>query len=237
MIVLHGVWGKGDSRWTFYLWGETSVDGNKSDIIEQGPSSKHHPFSATTQELHKVAKVNSSRIATELVLPTFKNHKKPQPSTPLLGQVDYGNQLQLNKWVVDCLAIESVDALIYLKNISELTDNHDISYGQDLTCWSEVAKFSLELLIRQRFIPSVESLDLHDDNNSSRRKYLATWRPIITDARDSNRLKILEESMPPACCAFNTAILSRMLLLNVLQSLIDNSIRRNGVRVEYKDAF
>jgi SNF2 family DNA or RNA helicase len=229
MIVLHGVWGReGDSRWTFYLWGERSVDGNKSHIIEQGASSKHHPFSATPQELHKVAKVTSSPIAIELILPTFKKHKKPQPSTPLLGQVDYGNQLQLNKWVVDCLAIESADALIYLKNISEHTDNHDISYGQDLTYWSEVAKFSLELLIRQRFIPSVESLEqiLHDDNNRSRRKYSATWRPITTDARDSNRLKILEGSMPPACCAFNRAILPRMLLLNVLQSLIDNSIRR-----------
>ena len=226
MIVLHGIWGRAeDSKWYFYLWGETSVDNDKAVIIKQRFSFRH-PFNASNEELHKVAKVTSSFSTIELVLPTFKKQKKPQPSTPLLGQVEYGNQLRLNKWVVDCLVIDSADAMIYLKNIDEHLDNHDISYGDDLVFWSEVAKFSLDLLIRQRFIPSIQFSEhlLHDDNR--RRKYWATWVPIINDIKDSHRLKLLEESMPPVCRALNSRILPRQLLLNVLQSSIDGSIRR-----------
>ena len=225
MIVLHGIWGRAeDSKWYFYLWGETSVDNDKAVIIKQRFSFRH-PFNASSEELNKVAKVTSSFSTIELVLPTFKKQKKPQPSTPLLGQVEYGNQLRLNKWVVDCLVIDSADAMIYLKNIDEHLDNHDISYGDDLVFWSEVAKFSLDLLIRQRFIPSIQFSEhlLHDDN---RRKYWATWVPIINDIKDSHRLKLLEESMPPVCRALNSRILPRQLLLNVLQSSIDGSIRR-----------
>ena len=225
MIVLHGIWGRAeDSKWYFYLWGETSVDNDKAVIIKQRFSFRH-PFNASSEELHKVTKATSSFSTIELVLPTFKKLKKPQPSTPLLGQVEYGNQLRLNKWVVDCLVIDSADAMIYLKNIDEHLDNHDISYGDDLVFWSEVAKFSLDLLIRQRFIPSIQFSEhlLHDDN---RRKYWATWVPIINDIKDSHRLKLLEESMPPVCRALNSRILPRQLLLNVLQSSIDGSIRR-----------
>jgi hypothetical protein len=226
VIVLHGIWGRAeDSKWYFYLWGEISVDDNdKVSIIKQRFSFRH-PFNASCEELHKVAKVASSFSTVELVLPTFKKQKKPQSSTTLLGQMEYGNQLLLNKWVVDCLVIDSADAMIYLKNIDEHLNNHNISYGDDLVYWSEVAKFSLDLLIRQRFVPSVKFSEhlLHDDN---RRKYLATWIPIITDIKDSQRLKLLEDSMPPVCRVLNSRILPRQLLLNVLESLIDGSIRR-----------
>ena len=226
MIVLHGIWGREqDSKWRFYLWGETSAASNKTDVVKQRRSFKH-PFNATAQELHKVTNVTSSSAITELLLPTFKMQNKPQPSTLLLGHLEYNDQVWLKKWVVDCLAIDSADALSYLKSINEHIDNHDISYGEDLAYWGDVAKFSLELLIRQRFIPSVKFSDyvLYDDN--SRGKCWARWVPIITDARDSDRLKVLEESMPPACRALDSTILPRPLLLNVLQSSIDALIRR-----------
>lgn len=226
MIVLHGIWGRAeDSKWYFYLWGEISVDYNdKLSIIKQRFSFRH-PFNASCEELHKIAKVTSSFSTIELVLPTFMKHKKPQPSTILLGQKEYGKQLLLNKWIVDCLVIDSADAMIYLKNIDEHLNNRDISYGDDLIYWSEVTKFSLDLLIKQRFIPSVKFSEhlLHYDN---RRKYLATWIPIITDIQDSQRLKLLEDSMPPVCRALDSRILPRQLLLSVLESLIDGSIRR-----------
>ena len=223
MIVLHGTWGReGESKWTFYLWGETSLCSDKAAVVGNQRLSFRHPFSASSQELHKVARLTSSSGTIELVLPTFNKQKRPQPSTQLLGQVEYGNQLQLDKWVVECLAIDSADALSYLKNIDEHPDNHDISYGYDMVYWSEVAKFSLDLLIRQRFVPGVQ---FYDDDN--RGKCWATWVPIINDVKDSDRLKTLEESMPPVCRALNSAILPpRQLLHNVLQSLIDGSIRR-----------
>ena len=221
MIVLHGTWGReGDSKWIFYLWGETSQCGDESAVVNQRLSFRH-PFSASSQELHKVTRLTSSCGSIELVLPTFNKQKRPQPSTQLLSQVEYGNQLRLNKWVVECLAINSADALGYLKSINEHPDNRDILYGYDLLYWSEVAKFSLDLLIRQRFIPGIK---FYDDDN--RKKCWATWVPIFNDVKDSDRLKILEESMPPVCRALNSAILPRQLLRNVLQSLIDGSIRR-----------
>jgi len=226
MTVLHGTWGRAeDSNWFLYLWGETSVDNNYKESVIKQPFSFRHPFNVSCEELQKVAKVASSFSTIELVLPTFKKQKRPQPSTTLLGQMEYGNQLLLHKWVVDCLVIDSADAMNYLKNINEHTNNHGISYGDDLVYWSEVTKFSLDLLIRQRFIPSVKFSEhpLHDDN---RTKYLATWFPIITDIKDSQRLKILEDSMPPVCRALNSRITPRQLLLNVLESLIDRSIRK-----------
>ena len=60
MIVLHGIWGRAeDSKWYFYLWGETSVDNDKAVIIKQRFSFRH-PFNASSEELHKVAKATSS---------------------------------------------------------------------------------------------------------------------------------------------------------------------------------
>ena len=221
MIVLHGTWGReGDSKWIFYLWGETSQCGDESAVVNQRLSFRH-PFSASSQELHKVTRLTSSCGSIELVLPTFNKQKRPQPSTQLLSQVEYGNQLRLNKWVVECLAINSADALGYLKSINEHPDNRDILYGYDLLYWSEVAKFSLDLLIRQRFIPGIK---FYDDDN--RKKCWATWVPIFNDVKDSDRLKTLEESMPPVCRALNSAIHPRQLLRNVLQSLIDGSIKK-----------
>src|SRR5207253_4375901 len=56
--------------------------------------------------------------------------------------------------------------------------------------WSEAARLALELLARQRFVPTlVETEDA----------FAARWEPLWDDPKDARRLAQLTASMPPAC--------------------------------------
>ncbi|PIU68843.1 MAG: ATP-dependent helicase, partial [Armatimonadetes bacterium CG07_land_8_20_14_0_80_40_9] len=69
----------------------------------------------------------------------------------------------------------------------------EILFGQDIRYWSSVARFTLELLARQRFIPSIKST-----NNEIK----AIWKPVINHPNDLERLRILTDSIPAVCCLF-----------------------------------
>ncbi|TAK28691.1 MAG: DEAD/DEAH box helicase [Chloroflexota bacterium] len=89
--------------------------------------------------------------------------------------------------------------------------------GEDLAYWIVVARFALELLHRQRFIPTLHKEDL---------RYLALWRPLLDEETDARRFDALVRSMPPMgrALAWNVAASApapRELLRAFLEATVD----------------
>jgi SNF2 family DNA or RNA helicase len=97
--------------------------------------------------------------------------------------------------------------------------------GPDLTYWGLVAKFALELLARELFMPGLRP----DDD-----KVRAVWFPVLSAPKDLSRFRLLAEGMPPACRAIIRerggmsdliAPNARMVLQDFFEHLIDSVVR------------
>jgi SNF2 family DNA or RNA helicase len=69
-----------------------------------------------------------------------------------------------------------------------LTLDPEDQMGDDLRFWQIAARFTLELLARERYVPNI------DDKN------VATWQPVLT-GDDRGRFVRLARAMPPVCRA------------------------------------
>jgi superfamily II DNA or RNA helicase len=96
--------------------------------------------------------------------------------------------------------------------LSGLPEGEDPSLGSDLRFWARAGKFVLELLARQRFAPGLRDGE-------------ARWRPVLDDPRDGERIRLLAESMPPACRAARPNVARRALLLDFIATLVDAAVR------------
>jgi hypothetical protein len=63
--------------------------------------------------------------------------------------------------------------------------------GGDLRFWSQIARWSLDLLSRSKFLPILER---QRDNT-----VIASWRSLLDSAVDSSRLEKFAALMPAAC--------------------------------------
>jgi len=96
----------------------------------------------------------------------------------------------LTPWDINTLALYSDDALDFLVSLPSQSP-HGFAFGSSLRFWVEAAKFSLELIVRQCFIPTVT-----EDKGA----FQAAWEAVIND-EDSERVQLLSNSMPPSCRA------------------------------------
>ena len=206
MQVLHGT--RLNSAYTdedsgFVLWAETSQE---RPAQKSGRSSarrvKPHPFALSVETLHRAwldllpsadetFKTDVRKSTVVVQLPSLSNG--PQPSPGLLREAEEGRgrKLKLSPWRVDVLRVPPVDVpglLIGLPSEDDTTPG--IKIGADLRFWGLAARFALELLARQRYVPALLKQD---------HRYLAVWQPQLSDPADEGRLNKLAEAMPPIC--------------------------------------
>jgi len=234
-IVLHGTWVPDDQG--FFFWGESR---SKSSNLKSPKHSKKdkqrrskkaplkHPFCASEKELIDIFKsinLGLNLHTKELIalLPSSK-HIPEVSSTPVKGKKT------LSTWKVPCIGFPTHEAFIWLTllpadgSISPAYDpSTPKSLGDDILFWSSTAKFGLELIARQRFIPSVRK--------SGNRLY-GVWYPVFNYIDDNKRLALLGESMPPVCGAlknngssFADEFSPRELIIDFLNAAIDETIR------------
>ncbi|PKP59547.1 MAG: ATP-dependent helicase [Candidatus Altiarchaeales archaeon HGW-Altiarchaeales-2] len=203
-IILHGVWQTENKK--FFIWGETFKPVEKSKIKNQ----KIHPFASGTNEILNflMSFFNFKKVCSErsllLYLPTSKN--LPLLSTSLSSPSD---EIHLAQWNVPGIEISAGDALFLLSQIS----TNEKCMGNDISFWSTSAKFCLELIARQRFIPFVA------------RNKTAKWRMIFNYTDDAKRYKILINSIPYACFSYGNKISPDKILEDFLNTCADESIR------------
>ncbi|MCC7371180.1 MAG: DEAD/DEAH box helicase [Chloroflexi bacterium] len=82
--------------------------------------------------------------------------------------------------------------------------NQELALGSDARYWRSVAKLALELVARERFVPTLDA----------RAGLRARWRPVLIDPRDASRFALLARAMPPACRAIGDATQSAETVLS-----------------------
>lgn len=110
--------------------------------------------------------------------------------------------VQLATWQVTGLTLGALDALKFLTRTRRQRPTppggeaaHRLRLGNDTLYWSNAAKFALEMLIGQHYVPALR-------RNGATGLY-AIWRPALLDDRLRRRFEALIETMPPVCRAYN----------------------------------
>ena len=138
---------------------------------------------------------------------------------------------ELQPWQVTGLTLEPFHTLAFLNRI---TDRRLIEIpsptsllrharlGNDLLFWSHAAKFVLELLAGQHYLPG-----LIPDRSG---RFWAAWQPFLLDGTLRERLEFLVAAMPPICRAYELQSLEEapspgQLLEQFIGALINRAIR------------
>lgn len=147
---------------------------------------------------------------------------------------------RLMAWQVTGLALTAKAALDLLTHFAEDSALHGGAAGAaawqrsrrnlwqqlraapDLTYWSHAAKFALELLIGQHYVPGLYTDALGN--------FAALWQPTLNDPQIVERFDQLTAHMPPLCRAYNLeapeqATSAKALLEDFITTLVDVSVR------------
>lgn len=236
MIVLHGTWqahSAEGTEGTFYLWGETSERPASPKRRGRRPARAKpsgHPFQMSPAEIQ--AQV------TALVgdLPAWQEEavrwvrlpsrgQRPLSSPELLQEaLESGRgKVGLATWEVTTLPLEPAAALTLLARLPEQTSPAPgVALGADLRYWREAGKFALELLARQRFLPSLQP--------AAEGTGRVGWEPVWEGA-EAERLARLAAAMPPLCRALASPgeegppPVPRKLLDHFLRATVDAAAR------------
>ena len=235
MLILHGCWvPSGDPLKSghFFVWGENTAAYYPGKRRGRQPKSiPSHTLAAPEREiLDIIREIADKKILLQgylvprknvMMLPANPGYLPVSPRLAgILDQRPGGSGLgsgpdggaELSPWVVPGLALPAQVAVSFLSRLSISNQSKDRMWGDDLLFWSLAGKFTLELLIRQRFIPSVLSVNSKVGRGTAipggageRRRgdvnYAAAWLAVFRDPEDFRRLTLLGEAMPPLCRA------------------------------------
>ena len=239
MSIIHGSWIVNSGQNYFFIWGEAwrSLVHQKFTLNKSGDFV--HPFDLSKQELldlcdsHKLGiadLLDKGKWQTQLVgMPTIvegkDDSKKIQPV--FAGDIVKSEaSLDLYLWEVKGFKLTPVRAieLLQVTSFNSLQANTQYLAG-DIHYWSHVYRWTLDLIVRQKFLPGVE-VKIGKKASSK-----AVWQPIIDSEVDRVRLAKFTQTMPEACLAYLDAEDSQVdttdeeLLLRSLGIMLDERLR------------
>lgn len=232
MAILHGSW---QNQGYLIIWGETW---RRIATEEYSPASiSPHPLGMNGAELQEFLqtlqqkRILKSAIAplvqaeeVKLALPTLVQDTIPIPQhSGATAQTE--ESLYLYPWIVEAICLEPLVALQFLQALPlGITSTEETGLGEDLRYWSHVARWSLDLQARCKFLPILEQKS---------EGYIARWQPLLDSSVDRLRLLKFTQAMPGSSCywgngeypAVDLPLDPQALLLNFLQSSIDANLR------------
>ena len=247
MAILHGSWIPGDHSHLF-VWGETwrplaSVE------LDHEAGIYSHPWAMTRQELKSFLDAHNLSLgilktnhapATEtkqnnwhsqiIALPT-QTAQNGEPTYPLLSTkmpvANAESALTWQWWQVEGFNLKSLAAIKFLQALPLGSFKAADAYvGGELRFWSQVCRWSLDLLSRGKFLPGL---------SGSNDEMVACWQPLLDSAVDQARLDKFTALLPSACRAYQEmgqgdsssflALNQRELLLAFLSYVVDAQVR------------
>ncbi|WP_413165494.1 DEAD/DEAH box helicase [Capilliphycus salinus ALCB114379] len=200
MAILHGSWLQ-QSTSSFLIWAENwrRITPNE---FKTADGILDYPFALSATELKKGLKeqqlsVESNRVVSEiLALPTELSQKtglNPLQSNPQLDSEKHLESVCLYPWKIEGICLNSTEAFEFLQSLplGNLTTENSF-LGSDLQFWSHLSRWSLDLLARSKFLPSLTS-------NPSKDSVFAQWKPLLDSATDQARLIRFSKQIPSAC--------------------------------------
>ena len=183
------------------------------------------------RDAHSTKKARS-HYSQVIALPTYISDGEagmpsmyPVHSAKLPSETD--NSYSLQPWRVEGFCLEPLEAMKFLTSLPlGAANGEDAFLGGDLRFWSQVARWSLDLLSRCKFLPIL---------NRQTDGFVAGWRSLLDSAVDSSRLEKFSQLMPAACRTYQVRSEQRRsvdlplqpqeLLLGFLNSTIDAQVR------------
>ncbi|PZS01134.1 MAG: ATP-dependent helicase, partial [Chloroflexi bacterium] len=194
--MLHGVWRPETGNGSLLLWAERLDDNQELSLNAED-----------LQQRLPLVKGQSETIS--LLLPSVDGRA--------LRSSESSDAAVLAPTCVNALAVSPSDAMFQM-----LTLDPEEQMGDDLLFWQIAARFTLELLARERYVPAA------DDRNGS------SWQPVLT-GDDRNRFARMARAIPPVCRALlphGSPPSGATVLESFLQATIDALCRQSLQRWE-----
>lgn len=199
MIILHGAIDGGK----FFLWGEKLISGGHFPKKSRGrrplnPPPEVHPFGLGWEELEgALGKIASRRERGLMWLPSYS--RAPLPSSSLLGELPAEQQekeVSLSPWMVEICPFSPGEIISFLVNgKGRKMIAPGVVLGEEFSFLGELARFTLSLLVRQRYLPTL----------FQEKGLRAGWEPIFM-GRDKERMAQLRKALPPCCRALSPSL-------------------------------
>ncbi|WGV25715.1 DEAD/DEAH box helicase [Halotia branconii] len=223
----------------------TSVE--LSEWLQDSPKIKISHFmqsfqAAITSTNKKPKKTTSTEINLPkkcqiIALPTHisDNSKAANASMFPVHSANLGLEIDspqyLQPWRVEGFCLNPSEAIKFLTSIPlNAANGEDASLGKDLRFWSQIARWSLDLISRSKFLPTIQ--------RQSDSSIVAKWQVLLDSAIDGTRLEKFSAKMPLACCTYQESTESaekylavdlpvepQELLLEFLNNTIDAQVR------------
>ncbi|BAZ28470.1 SNF2 helicase homolog [Cylindrospermum sp. NIES-4074] len=182
--------------------------------------------------------VNLPTHSQIIALPTQIRESNPQETAAIspvhsatLG-IDAKSPQYLQPWQVEGFCLHPTAAMKFLTSLPlSVADDEDAFLGGDLRYWAQIARWSLDLISRSKFLPTIQ----RQSNDS----LVAKWQVLLDSAVDATRMEKFAAKMPLACRTYqereevnNNSPLyvdfptaPQELLLGFLNSTIDAQVR------------
>lgn len=186
-------------------------------------------------------KKNKSNLTTaalkwqwqEISLPTYMPDKgNPYPAHSAAPVEENQPPLALYPWQVEGICLTPLETVKFLQSLPLNTVESTESWmGGELRFWSHMARWSLDLLARGKFLPTLERQPEGEGIAYAR------WLPLLDSATEYARLERFARQMPAACrtyqgdnstakaLAVNLPIEPQYLLQEFLSSILDAQVR------------
>jgi hypothetical protein len=155
---------------------------------------------ASTGRTRKPANTNEISLPTHsqiIALPTHIPEATGEETTSIpvhsasLG-LDIDSPQYLQPWRVEGFCLNPTAAIKFLTSIPlNATNGEDAFLGGDLRFWSQIARWSLDLISRSKFLPTIQR-----QPNST---FIAKWQVLLDSAIDGTRLEKFSAKMPLVC--------------------------------------
>ena len=120
----------------------------------------------------------------------------PQHSAAALEEPAKTEEIYLYPWQVEGFCLNPQAAFVFLQSLPLNSTEPDSFVGSDLRFWSHIARWSLDLLARCKFLPGLEK---QPDGSA-----IATWQPLLDSSTDTLRLATFVKQMPTACRTYQS---------------------------------
>ena len=210
----------------FFVWGE--VWQSASPPTKAVPA---HPFSMTTADLsaYLLQLTQTKALSLPEGLETILKTERSQPGTSKLWQEcclgslsrwteaeavllhsaatsEPEDEICLYPAVVKGLCLDAELATEFLLELplgSDLNEIQENWLGPDLVFWSHITRWSVDLLVRSKFLPTLSTQGAFD-GASGELLFEANWQPLLDSALDQSRFRQFKESMPVSCRCYQS---------------------------------
>ncbi|BCL34771.1 DEAD/DEAH box helicase [Nostoc sp. MS1] len=213
-----------------------------SELSEWLQSQHEAIFNLLPQQIEKRTSKTSSAVkkidlpisSQVIALPTTISQPKkkekiviaPVHSAALESETNSDTYLQ--PWLVEGFCLSSSAAIKFLTSLPlNITSPENAFLGGDLRFWSQIARWSLDLISRSKFLPIIQ----RQPNNSVNSR----WQVLLDSAADGTRLEKFAAKMPVVCRTYQGVgsgniyidfpVQAQELILNFLNGVIDTQLR------------